>query len=254
MKVSTLSDSMTSIKKAFNRSATKYPYTIVDLKKPQFYRRCMKRIKIALGAVTEKKTGRILDVGCGTAYFTYMLSKFYTQIVGIDLSENMIQIAKNSLKYSRMRGKIEFVIADGEYLPFKTNTFNVVLCLDFLHHVPDVASIIGEMVRAAIYGGKVIAIEPNFLNPFYVVFCLLVSEESLSKFIRASRRGLRTLFQESNMKDVAIREIDFIPLFFMKLTPFPNILFRLLEYLEKKFGRHPSFSFFSSHFTITGIK
>lgn len=244
---------MEKIKEAFEKSATRYPYTVFDLLKPQFYRRSMKRAEKALGS--EKEIGRILDLGCGTAYFTSLLTKFYTQVVGIDLSENMIQVAKNSLEHNKMKDGIEFVVADGEYLPFIGGAFDVVLCLDLLHHVPDVASIIREMTRAIRKGGKVVSIEPNFLNPLYVLLCFIASQENLSKFYRASPRFLRKLFTENNIRDISVGDLDYVPQFFLKLTPFPDKLSRFLEYIENLLGRHPTLSFFlSSHFITKGTR
>lgn len=246
---------MKKIKTGFDKSATRYPYTVHDLQKPQFYRRSMKRAQTALGSKRERKVGRILDMGCGTAYFTSLLPAFYSQVVGIDLSENMIQMAKKTLEFTRMRGKIQFIVADGEKLPFTGGTFDTVVCMDLLHHVPDVASIVREMTRVVRNGGKATAIEPNFLNPLYVILCFIASQETLSKFRTASPEFLKRLFIGYEMRDVTVKEIDYIPQLFLKLAPFPNILSRFVEYLETFFQRHSAFFFFlSSHFIIKGTK
>ena len=243
------------IKTGFNKSATRYPYTVFDLLKPQFYRRSIKRAQIAIGSRRERKTGRILDMGCGTAYFTSLLPVFYSQVVGIDLSENMIKVARNTLEHTKMKEKIQFVVADGEKLPFTSGAFNTVVCIDFLHHVPDVVSIVGEMVRVVRFGGNVTAIEPNFLNPFYVVLCFIASQENLSKLMTASPKLLRKLFIRHKMRDVTVKEIEYIPQLFLKLVPFPNTLSRFVEYLETFFKRHSELFFFlSSHFIIKGTR
>ena len=243
------------IKTDFDKSATRYPYTVYDLRKPQFYRRSMKRAQIALGSRKERKVGRILDMGCGTAYFTSLLPAFYSQVVGIDLSENMIQVAKNTLELTSMKGNIQFVVADGEKLPFTSGSFSTVVCVDLLHHVPDVVSIVGEMARVIRHGGKVTAIEPNFLNPFYVVLCFIASQETLSKFRIASPKFLRKLFIGFNMRDVTVKEIDYVPQLFLKLVPFPDTFSSFVEYLENFLKKHSTFFFFlSSHFIIRGTR
>ncbi|OIO73035.1 MAG: malonyl-[acyl-carrier protein] O-methyltransferase BioC [Elusimicrobia bacterium CG1_02_37_114] len=60
---------------------------------------------------------RILDVGCGTGNYTKLLrNKFQTaQIKAMDISGEMIQIAKKKLKHK----EIEFIVADGETINFR---------------------------------------------------------------------------------------------------------------------------------------
>ena len=91
-------------------------------------------------------TDSILDIGMGTGRLTRRL-KFYfpeSQVIGMDFAEGMIEIAKN-------KGGGEGIIqADAAALPFKSNSFNVIvsnlafqwirdlssafkLCLSFIH-------------------------------------------------------------------------------------------------------------------------
>lgn len=241
-------------KEAFDRVAVSYPYTVSDLRNPRLLHRCMKRVRIALGTSTEIKDGRILDVGCGTGYFTIQLSKLYGQVVGIDLSKKMIKIAKISLKYERMREKIELVLADGEYMPVRSNTFDTVLCLDFLHHVSSVPSVVKEMVRVTVLGGKIVAVEPNYLNPLYAILCLFAKQESLKKFFVTSRRELSRLFKGVNMDNVSSKEVDYYPQLLLKLDRFPGNLYRSIDYVEELLRRQSAFSFLCSHFVIMGRK
>jgi len=238
----------------FDRSASRYPYTIADLKEPRFYRRCMKRMQIALGTMKTSEGYRVLDVGCGTAYFTFLLSKPYKQVVGIDFSKSMMKIAKRSLKGEEAVENIELVLADGKHLPFRNNTFNAVLCLDFLHHLSHVSPAINEMTRVAMLGGKIVAMEPNFLNPLYAIMSLVVNQESLEGFLRSSQGELSRLFQESNLGNIIVKELDLFPQLFLKLRPFPEWLSRFLDRLEELLGNQPTFLFLSSHFAITGKK
>lgn len=60
--------------------------------------------------------GRILDIGCGTGSYTGLLHEKYAtaQIKGIDLSVEMVKMARNRLG---MQG-IEFIVGDAETTPF----------------------------------------------------------------------------------------------------------------------------------------
>lgn len=249
-----MSYSSVEIKRDFNRSAIRYPYTVFDIEKPHFHRRIMERMNLALGIPREKIVASILDVGCGTAYFTSLLPKFYSRVVGMDISENMVKIAQKTLKCVEKNGNIDLVIADGEHIPFKYDAFQEVFCLDVLHHIDNLDSFFREMLRVVVCGGKVIALEPNFLNPFYSILCLIARQEALPKFIRASKQNLKKMYIANKLKDVSIKEIDFLPQVFFKLTPFPEWISYVLEVVESLFRNQPTFSFLSSHFAISGIK
>lgn len=65
----------------------------------------------------------ILDLGCGTGWFTRELQKRFpeAQIVGVDLSPGMIEKARSSRPES-----IQWLTADAESLPFSSDTFDLV--------------------------------------------------------------------------------------------------------------------------------
>ena len=81
---------------------------------------------------------RILDVGSGTGIFTYHLSKYSKQVLGVDISEQLI-------KQSPCRDKL--ILADAFSLPFKNNAFDTTLTSCLLHHVDDPLKVIRELVR-----------------------------------------------------------------------------------------------------------
>lgn len=66
---------------------------------------------------------RILDLGCGTGYFTRQLAERYpeSQVTGADLSRGMIEHARRISKEG-----IDWVTADAEQLPFVDGAFDVV--------------------------------------------------------------------------------------------------------------------------------
>ncbi|EMR73870.1 methylase involved in ubiquinone/menaquinone biosynthesis [Thaumarchaeota archaeon SCGC AB-539-E09] len=249
-----MSCSNVEIKRDFNRSAIRYPYTVFDIEKPQFHRRIMERMNRVLGIPRGNKTATILDVGCGTAYFTSLLPIGYSRVVGMDISENMVKIAKITLEYVDKNGNIDLIIADGEHTPFRFDVFQEVFCLDVLHHVDNLESIFREMLRVVVCGGKVMALEPNFSNPFYPILCFITRQEALPKFIKASKQNLKKMYIANKLKEISITEIDFIPQVFFKLTPFPEWLSYVLEFVESLFRNHPTFYFLSSHFAISGNK
>jgi len=76
----------------------------------------------------------VLDVCCGTGTLSIMIAekvRLQGTVVGVDLSPNMIKVAKQKGTHSN----VEFVLATAELLPFKENTFNKALCSFGLHEM-----------------------------------------------------------------------------------------------------------------------
>jgi tRNA (uracil-5-)-methyltransferase TRM9 len=80
-----------------------------------------------------KVEGSVLDVGCGNGRNLISLAKTGLKCIGIDFSKNMI---KNAIAMSeRNNVKIDFIIADALYLPFKDKSFDNLISTATLHHI-----------------------------------------------------------------------------------------------------------------------
>lgn len=77
------------------------------------------------------KDKNILDLACGTGYWTKIFSETARSITACDISNEMLNEAKNK-NYSC---PVEFLIADINQLPFKKNSFDfITLGFWFSHH------------------------------------------------------------------------------------------------------------------------
>jgi SAM-dependent methyltransferase len=96
----------------------------------------------------------ILDVGCSTEVLT---SKLRGLKIGLGLSPKLLaRIAKS-------RG-IEVVIGDAESMPFITNAFEAVICIDVLEHLNEPQKALKEMARVLKPHDKALITTPN---PFW---------------------------------------------------------------------------------------
>ena len=86
--------------------------------------------------VTSKITAadEVLDMGCGTGRFTLPLAKLAKKVTGLDASAAMIEQAR--LKAEQQGLTIEFYEADMERLPFEDQSFDVVVSMLALMHIP----------------------------------------------------------------------------------------------------------------------
>jgi len=91
----------------------------------------------------------VLDLPCGTGRFTGHLAKRGYEVVGSDISSEMMQVAREQLgPMERLHG---YVRADAEALPFADGAFDCVMSIRFLFHVDSRTrvSILREMVRVS---------------------------------------------------------------------------------------------------------
>lgn len=92
---------------------------------------------------------KILDIGCASGWFLSELSKFYPQAhcTGIDVYEEAIQYGKTW--YSNLK----LIHADAHALPFKKNSFDILICNEVLEHVLDPEKVLKEIQRVLRPGG-----------------------------------------------------------------------------------------------------
>lgn len=94
---------------------------------------------------------KVLMLGCGTGEESIMLREFgATEIIGIDLSEESIKLAKQS--YSNC----EFIVADMHTLPFEDNTFDFVYSSLAIHYSNDPEGVYKEIYRVLNKNGQLL--------------------------------------------------------------------------------------------------
>jgi 2-polyprenyl-6-hydroxyphenyl methylase / 3-demethylubiquinone-9 3-methyltransferase len=104
----------------------------------------------------------ILDIGCGAGFATQRMSQAGYRILGVDLSEPSLRIARNYFRGLGLAAPLDnpggrdgcvFSRADAMSLPFGDAVFDAVLCLDFLEHVENPRKVIAEAARVLKPGG-----------------------------------------------------------------------------------------------------
>lgn len=98
----------------------------------------------------------ILDVGCGTGIDLLRYTQGGARVVGIDLTENPLKIAKE--KIHEIGDFHSLVRCDLENMPLKDGTFDVVYSNGVLHHTPDHKKGIQEIFRVLEPGGKTVVL------------------------------------------------------------------------------------------------
>ncbi|MDZ7292869.1 MAG: class I SAM-dependent methyltransferase [candidate division KSB1 bacterium] len=98
----------------------------------------------------------VLNVGCGVGVgSTYIAKKYGCHVVGVDISEKMIEWSRRRAREEKVEAKVEFRTADVLDLPFAAGRFDVVFAESVLIFVEDKAQAIRECVRVTKPGGYV---------------------------------------------------------------------------------------------------
>lgn len=95
-----------------------------------------------------KKFKRVLDCGCGYGRSMKILKNKFEIIVGVDISKRAI---KKASKYitdeNKKRGKIAFINADIENLPFKDKSFDLIISIESLPYTNNTQRYLKEIKR-----------------------------------------------------------------------------------------------------------
>jgi ubiquinone/menaquinone biosynthesis C-methylase UbiE len=101
----------------------------------------------------------LLDFGCGAGESSVLFSRIGYEVFGFDLSPNNISIAGRLARKYGVEGRTHFSVSVAEKLDYPTESFDVVVGTDILHHV-DIARALAETLRVLKKGGLAIFHEP----------------------------------------------------------------------------------------------
>ncbi len=103
----------------------------------------------------------VLDLGCGIGIFEGLFENDFGSIVGIDVSEMSIEAARKN------HPDVEYVLYEGQTLPFPDEQFDVVFTVCVMHHVdPDEWQRFIDQAKRVLKPGGIFAVfEHNPYNP-----------------------------------------------------------------------------------------
>jgi ubiquinone/menaquinone biosynthesis C-methylase UbiE len=109
---------------------------------------------------------RLLDVGCGSGRPALHLAETTgATVVGVDVLEEGIAAGTAQAQARGLREKAMFVKADaGERLPFEDETFDAVLSIDAMCHLPNRLSVLEEWRRVTRPGARVLFTDPTIIT------------------------------------------------------------------------------------------
>lgn len=103
---------------------------------------------------------KVLELGCGTGYFTRELAKTGAKVTAIDISADLLEAACSNCRAAN----VEFEVQNAYALDYSANSFDSVVGSSVLHHL-ELSRAIAEIYRVLRPNGSMFFTEPNMLNP-----------------------------------------------------------------------------------------
>ena len=103
---------------------------------------------------------KILDVGCGAGFFSILLAKEGHQVIGIDLTPDMIDNAR--VLAAEEGVDCEFVVMDAENPEFADESFDVIVSRNLTWTLPNVQHAYKEWLRVLKKGGILLNFDANY--------------------------------------------------------------------------------------------
>jgi SAM-dependent methyltransferase len=97
----------------------------------------------------------VLDMACGAAHVAQALAPFVRQVVGVDLTPELLVLGAGRLREAGLPNVL-LQEANVERLPFVDESFDVVVCRAALHHFSDPRRALAEARRVARAGGRLV--------------------------------------------------------------------------------------------------
>ena len=144
------------VAKMFNNISRRYDFLnqLLSLGVDKIWR------KKAIQALKELQPQQILDVATGTGEFALEALRLNPQkVVGIDISEGMLEIGRKKVLAKHLQSKIELVRGDSENIPFEENKFDAVTVAFGVRNFENLKRGLAEILRVLKPGGMLVILE-----------------------------------------------------------------------------------------------
>jgi len=111
------------------------------------------------GLAAKRAQGATLDLGSGVGYGTAVVAAADGRkgpLVAVDISQDALAYGKRTYDKS-----IRFVAADAGRLPMRDESFDTIVCIEAIEHVPSANGVLREIARVLRPGGLLIISTPN---------------------------------------------------------------------------------------------
>ena len=100
--------------------------------------------------------GKVLDAGTGPGTLAREIARRFphVQVDGIDLSEDMIRLAREHTKREQLEERVHFTVGNVAHLPYPDQSFDLVVSTISMHHWYELAQPLRDLYRVLRPGGR----------------------------------------------------------------------------------------------------
>jgi len=153
--------------------------------------------------IAENNFSNILEAGCGTGRWIQSLNADNLKVFGLDFSFEMLKIQqKNYFNFN-------IINADADFIPFKDNFFDLIFCVNAIHHFTDKILFIKEVKRTLASNGmlSVFGVDPHIDKDWYVYkYFDGVYENDLKRFL--SNEQLKNILLQNGFTNIKIKNVE----------------------------------------------
>jgi ubiquinone/menaquinone biosynthesis C-methylase UbiE/uncharacterized protein YbaR (Trm112 family) len=158
------------VEKALDTKLDVAAYTKAASVAPQALLNVHKEFSHALQAVRLEPRGAMLEIGTGSGMLTEAMLEHaaFDAIISTDVSLAFTRNTKQRL--ARFADKVDFVVCDGNRLPFRSAGFELVLGRSVLHHLLNYRATLSTILKLLKPGGATVFFEPVQAGKTYIAF------------------------------------------------------------------------------------
>jgi SAM-dependent methyltransferase len=176
------------------------------------------RIKALFELLQQVQARRILEAGCGTGFWLGLLAPNVEAAYGLDYYSGMLDQAKDRPVALRLaRG-------DAVHLPYQDSSFDLVYCVDAIHHFGDQPAFIAESFRVLCPGGAlaVLGSDPHSGDDTWYVYAYFqgVLERDLLRF--PSGNAILAWMQKAGFHNTTSKVVEHISDMYLGKDVFNN--------------------------------
>lgn len=188
--------------------------------------------KIVFSLVQPVNQQRILEVAIGTGRIAIELASRGANVVGMDISQAMLNQTQNKTRVWGIDQKVQVIAANAYALPFVEGSFDKCICINALNHMPNTRQVIQEISRVLKPGGILVI---NFTNlwSLYFPIGLIVNlrNQSWRNKVYTHWYTMSQIKQICNKADLEVWETQGV-LYFP--SRFPKVLIPLFKRLDQR--------------------
>ncbi len=164
------------------------------------------------------KRPKTVDIGCGGGILTEALAKAGGEVVGIDQSQQSLDIARQHAAKNGLAIDYRFQTVE-QLVEQEPGSYDVITCMEMLEHVPDPASVVNACGRLLKPGGRAFFSTINrtfkaflfaIIGGEYILCILPRGTHSYSKLIRPNE--MRTWATASGLDFASVASLMYNPL------------------------------------------